>query len=139
MKTFILRRIVHNLAGTWGTMIYNRQPFCVTLELPWKNNARNVSCIPSGTYTAFRRLSGIRGRGVVFQLKGVPNRTAIQIHKGNFTSDILGCIILGEKFEDIGSKRAIQQSKPAFKEFMRKAPEKTIRLIILAPNTPKIG
>jgi hypothetical protein len=72
-----------------------------TLELPWKNNASKVSCIPSGKYTAFKRISGTAGRGQVFQLEEVPNRIAIQIHSGNYYTDILGCILVGDKHTDI--------------------------------------
>lgn len=135
MKTFFLRRIIHNLDATWGVMIYNREPFCVTLELPWKQNRRSISCIPAGTYTAFRRFSGIKGRGWVYQLMGVKGRTAIQIHKGNFTSDVLGCILVAEKYERIGGKIAVQQSRQAFKEFMSKTgKDKKILLRVIAPN-----
>jgi len=135
MKHFFLRRIVHNPEGTWGVLIYNRQPFCVTLELPWKNNRRSVSCIPAGNYRAFLRLSGIRGRGYVYQLIGVRGRTAIQIHKGNTTNDILGCIITAEKYEPLGKKKGVQQSRQAFKEFMRLAAgDKNIMVNIISPG-----
>jgi len=73
---------------------------CFTLELPDLNNERNVSCIPEGEYNYFFRESNKNGQ--VLQLENVPNRTFIQIHKGNFTRQIQGCILVGDgiKFLD---------------------------------------
>lgn len=66
---------------------------CFTLELPYLDNARYISCIPEGEYGYFYRESKKNGR--VLQLEGVPDRTAIQIHTGNFTRQIEGCILVG--------------------------------------------
>ena len=71
-----------------------------TLELPWKDNANNISCIPVGEYDAFKRVSPGRGTEVV-ELKDVPNRRHIQIHTGNYNTDILGCILVGSGLKDI--------------------------------------
>lgn len=73
---------------------------CFTLELPDKGNAPNVSCIPPGVYGAFKRTSLKNGN--VLQLDRVPGREAIQVHRGNFTRQILGCILVGSavKFLD---------------------------------------
>ena len=73
-----------------------------TLELPWKDNANNISCIPVGEYDAFKRVSPGRGTEVV-ELKDVPNRRHIQIHTGNYNTDILGCILVGTAFFDINN------------------------------------
>lgn len=67
---------------------------CTTLELPWKANKRFISCIPAGTYEIFMRNSP--KNGLVLQLKNVPSRSFIQVHAGNFTSQIEGCILTGE-------------------------------------------
>lgn len=67
---------------------------CFTLELPDLDNKKNVSCIPEGTYNAFVRNSPSNGQCI--ELKDVPNRTHIQIHIGNYLSDILGCILVGD-------------------------------------------
>jgi len=66
---------------------------CFTLELPDLGNAPNVSCIPAGTYKAFKRHSP--KNGLVVELKNVPNRSFIQIHRGNYTRQIEGCIVVG--------------------------------------------
>lgn len=72
---------------------------CFTLELPDRDNAQNVSCIPAGTYEYFKRESPTNGS--VLELKGVVNRSYIQVHKGNYTSDVVGCILVGESIADI--------------------------------------
>ena len=74
---------------------------CMALELPWLNNAKNVSCIPAGTYRYNFRLSP--KNGPVLELKAVKDRTYIQIHAGNFTSQIEGCILVGDGLKDINS------------------------------------
>jgi hypothetical protein len=76
---------------------------CYTLELPWKDNENQVSCIPTGEYT-------VRHRGAVqsdsydydhFIVVDVQGRTYILIHAGNLYTHTLGCILVGEDFLDI--------------------------------------
>ena len=68
---------------------------CFTLELPWLDNQKNISCIPAGIYDYFIRYSPSKKMDVL-QLKDVENREYIQIHAGNYTSQILGCILVGD-------------------------------------------
>lgn len=67
---------------------------CTTLELPWKDNQRRISCIPAGKYDIRKYSSPSKGR--VFLLEEVPNRSFIEIHSGNFHFDVLGCILVGD-------------------------------------------
>ena len=71
-----------------------------TLELPYKNNKKDVSCIKPGEYDAFVAHSNKNGGDVIW-LKDVEDRTAIQIHAGNYTTDIQGCILVGNSIADI--------------------------------------
>ena len=87
---------------TLGVMTVEGSDFrCFTLELPDKGNTSNVSCVPAGTYEYFRRVSGVNGD--VIELRNVVGRSFIQVHRGNFTSDILGCILVGKTIADINS------------------------------------
>jgi len=70
-----------------------------TLELPWLDNQRRISCIPEGVYQVMKHISPKFGK--TFFLPDVPNRSEILIHKGNYTRDTLGCILPGSKFKDI--------------------------------------
>ena len=72
-----------------------------TLELPWKNNERNVSCIPAGTYPLRPRTTD--KFGAHFALDSVPGRSGILIHTGNFASQIRGCILVGLHHDDLNS------------------------------------
>ena len=67
---------------------------CFTLELPWFDNKRRISCVPAGEYEAFKRTSPKNGS--VIELVNVPNRTHIQIHRGNYTRRIESCILVGD-------------------------------------------
>ena len=70
---------------------------CLTLELPWMDNTRNISCIPAGEYSA--KLYQSYKNGQVVLIEGVPDRTFIEIHAGNFTRDIQGCILVGDSIK----------------------------------------
>ena len=70
-----------------------------SLELPWKDNKKRVSCIPEGEYIGKRNESVKHGDSIWIQ--DVPNRSEILIHKGNYYTDILGCILIGSDLMDI--------------------------------------
>lgn len=72
---------------------------CKTLELPWIDNNRRVSCIPAGKYKAIKHVSPKFGN--CLWLKDVPNRSEILIHPANYVHQLLGCIALGNKHIDI--------------------------------------
>jgi hypothetical protein len=73
--------------------------YASTLELPWKDNKNRISCIPIGTYPVIKHISPKFGE--CFWIQDVPGRSEILIHKGNFYTDILGCILPGADFTDI--------------------------------------
>jgi hypothetical protein len=72
---------------------------CFTLELPWKDNQRRISCIPEGTYKAIKHRSPKFGESVWIQ--NVPNRSEILIHPANYVRQLLGCIAVGDSLRDI--------------------------------------
>jgi hypothetical protein len=75
---------------------------CFTLELPWRDNETNISCIPAGEYNyAFR--SSARN-GWVLELKNVPDRTNVQMHSGNFMRNTKGCILVGDSIKHFHRK-----------------------------------
>lgn len=65
-----------------------------TLELSYKNNARVISSIPCGHYKLVKRFS--RKFKNHLHILNVPNRDFILIHLGNFFTDIMGCVIVGD-------------------------------------------
>lgn len=72
-----------------------------TLELPWLDNKRKISCIPPGDYEVYKRFS--KKNGQTFEFRNVERRNFVQIHAGNFHYDIQGCILAGKFFSDINS------------------------------------
>ena len=72
---------------------------CFTLELPDKENQKNVSCIPQGVYPCRKYVS--KKFGACIAIDNVPGRDYIRMHKGNFTRQILGCILPGASIADI--------------------------------------
>lgn len=116
MKLFRLVRIAYIPDGTFGVLFDERIPFCLTLEREWKDNKRNISCIPTGEYTCIRYPS--RKFGETFIVKDVPNRMGILFHKGNLEEDSHGCIIIGEEYGKLNDKTAVLSSGKGFGEFL---------------------
>lgn len=92
----ILTRVTYAKDGTLGVLHDADNAYCVTLEDPWNNNQRGISCIPTGRYKVTPH-SGTRFKNV-WILHEVPNRTAILIHAGNTQADTQGCILVGTSF-----------------------------------------
>lgn len=75
---------------TKGYLIIGNTPF-ETLELPWRDNKRSVSCVPDGIYDFVKDWSNNKQRFVI-ELRDVPNRSQIQIHYAKKLSWLKGCI-----------------------------------------------
>ena len=79
--------------GTNGllTMGANSDPICYTIELPWRNNMPNRSCIPEGTYVLKKRYS--KKFRWHLEVIDVPGRSYILIHPANDAQrELKGCI-----------------------------------------------
>lgn len=94
-----------------------------TLELADKQNQRNISRIPSGTYKAVRHYSPKFGECI--WIKNVPQRTGILIHPGNFYTQIQGCILVGDAHRDINGDNLtdVTASRSTMKKIMRMVPD----------------
>lgn len=103
---------------------------CFTLELPWINNKRNVSCIPAGTYPAIKYKSP--RHGTVILLENVPDRSMIEIHSGNYTRQIEGCILVGDsiRFLDNDPVPDVTNSRNTLAKLLRELPsELTVEIV----------
>jgi hypothetical protein len=118
MKHFDLKRIARNQDGTFGVLIDEIIPFCLTVERPWLNNQTGISCIPADTYICRRINSPTHGN--TFEVTNVPGRSAILFHKGNIDDDSHGCVVVGEQYGYLNGKVAVLASGPAFDEFQRR-------------------
>lgn len=74
---------------------------CHTVELPWLDNQRDISCIPQGTYECQKHHSPTHG--LCISVKNVIDRSDILIHVANSVTELLGCVAVGEYVKDINS------------------------------------
>ena len=113
-----LKRLTTSPA-TFGVLLVNGRPLCVTLELPPLFNQSQVSCIPAGTYECIlvrdRQTPGGMQIDATLEVIGVPRRSGILFHIGNSISDTHGCILVGMEFDG----DHIAYSKIAFDKFIR--------------------
>lgn len=140
MDRLILVRTSTSEQGTFGQLTAPNGAKFHTIELPWKQNQRRISCIPPGRYVCGWHAS--RKFGIVPILKGVPNRDAILIHKGNYAGDVslgyksdyLGCIGIGKGVASIpvGTKqqKMIISSAVACEEVFRQLRPSEFEILI---------
>jgi hypothetical protein len=101
MIRLILSRIESNESYTHG-----RLDVLHVLELPWRDNQTDISCIPRGVYLCQW------GRGNLIHVRDVPGRIGIQIHPGNFIHETRGCLLPGLDWQRHG---VVTGSLDAFK------------------------
>lgn len=137
---FRIRRSDH---GTEGVLVFDDFR-CFVLELPWRDNQRNISCIPAGEYDVTIRISPKYGR--IYWVLQVEDRSYILIHSGNWAGDeqkglkthTNGCILLGTKRGYLAGQRAVLLSRKAIRKFMDKLQGNDFKLqIIEVLSTPQ--
>ena len=97
MINLLLIRDTFSKNSVIGELFINGERICDTLENPWKNNQRNISCIPEGEYPVRLRLARESASRDYLHLlvQEVPNRDWILFHRGNTAKDTSGCILVG--------------------------------------------
>jgi len=97
MINLLLIRDTFSKKSTIGELFLNGERICDTLENPWVDNQRNISCIPEGVYPVRLRLPRESGTRDYLHLlvQEVPNRDWILFHRGNTAKDTSGCILVG--------------------------------------------
>lgn len=96
---------------------------CCTLELSYKNNKRNISCIPTGEYKISPRNS--KKYGDHYLVENVMMRDYILIHEANYYTQLQGCIGIGQNFYDINNDKNtdITSSRKTKKRLLELAPD----------------
>ena len=97
MINLLLIRDTYTEESTIGELFLNGERMCDTLERPYFNNLRNISCIPEGVYPVRLRLPRESATRDYMHLlvKDVKDRDYILFHIGNKSSDTRGCILVG--------------------------------------------
>ena len=80
--------------STISDVMIDGEFFCFGLELPVRDGLPG-SAIPLGSYDLTLRWSEHFQR-ILPHVENVPGRTAIEIHSGNWPSDVKGCLVVGE-------------------------------------------
>jgi hypothetical protein len=77
--------------GTNGVLTLNGIKICATIELPWKYNIHQHSCIPEKRYSLKRRYTPRFGLHLL--VENVAGRDAILVHPANNAmKELKGCI-----------------------------------------------
>lgn len=109
------------LDATPGEVFLDDQHLCWSMELPWRGNEHDRSCIPPGTYALgqhFRTIGGL----ATLHLEHVPDRAGILIHIANWPHEINGCIGVGKQRTIMGDKYALIRSAQAMREVLLAKP-----------------
>ena len=133
----ILQREDSEEDGTYGTLRFPDGTVLNTLELQWKNNEPQTSCIPPGIYPCKKRQSAAFGKEM-YEVGNVQGRSGVLIHAGNMAgsvekgqkADSKGCILLGMDRGRKGSQKVITASKAAMQLFDEKMGGQPFTLII---------
>lgn len=136
MEAFIFRFHTGD-QGTAGVLYVPAVNFSrPVIELPWRDNRRNVSCVPPGDYDCMRIVSSRYGE--CFWIRGVEGRTGILTHWGNVAGDqkmgfrthSAGCILIGSYAGKLWGQRAVLASRRAFRELMEEIETDYLKLSI---------
>lgn len=124
MKTVTIKRTEDNGVQTRGELFIGETYFAKTLELPWRENKKNISCIPLGNYLCKRTFS-IKLLKYTYEVLNVISRDGIRLHPGNFFFDVEGCILMGSNFMDLNKDNQLdlvnsRATLQRFEDYMEK-------------------
>ena len=124
--------------GTFGKLfVPDSDQSWFTGELPWRNNSKNISCVPTaewcienkyclpeGDYKVVMRKSP--KFGWTYWMTDIPLRSLCLIHSANLMGDVSkgfkaqlnGCIALGFSLGWLEGQKAVLRSRPAVLNFM---------------------
>lgn len=133
----VLMRYESSDEGTFGVMVGPDGLQTYSLELPWRNNRFNLSCIPRGRYEVAWTLSP-RFKRYTFHLLNTAPRSGIRIHPANVAGDttkgyrnqLAGCIAPGSRIGQLSGQKAVLESGKALLEYEDALDQRSHILII---------
>lgn len=106
------------------------------LERGWRDNERNISCVPAGLYDLQLEYSA-KFKRKLWEAKGVPGRSECKFHSANFWDQLNGCFSPGESRFNIGHDHELDMiySGDMLEIFMNSMGDDTsARLVIIDDN-----
>jgi Family of unknown function (DUF5675) len=126
VSMYTLQRISQSEEGTFGQFLDPAgNQLCVTCE---PSPDSDHPCVPSGIYQCIPH-NGTEWKNV-WEITGVPGRTAILIHAGNDDADTAGCVCVGTSFGWIGTSQAVMESLNALNKLRSCLPNNFILSIM---------
>ena len=117
-------------SGTNGTLASEGQFICNTIELPWKENKKRVSCIPEGKYLLRKRYAPKFGWHL--EVVGVKNRTFILFHPANNALlELNGCIAPVSQISGPGSGLCSRQAFSRLKKLVYRSLDSKKRVVLI--------
>ena len=110
INLFLLRKYYPaGTNGEWTTA--EGKHICYNIELPWKQNQHEISCIPEYRYQLIRIDSPKHGD--CLQVARVLNRGMVEVHSANYAlKELRGCLAPVQTLDSPGvgfsSRRAVQ-------------------------------
>ena len=129
MELYLIRSYFKE--GTNGTLFCADTFICFSIELPWRNNQRNISCIPEGTYNIRPRYSE-RFRNHLI-LENVKDRSLILFHPANDAlKELRGCIAPVSNLIGLGKGTSSRNSMQKLVSLVHQALDRkeSVKLII---------
>ena len=146
MKTLVLVRNYFDHGVFSGLYDHDEGvKLCVTVERPWLDNRKNVSCVPEGDYIMHPHVSPKFGMcyalehkddSSIVSIHGPSERTHILLHKANRVCELQGCIAPGMDFGVIKGDWAVTSSGVALDRVMKYLGNQKARLIIASMGSP---
>lgn len=136
MRTAIITRGETSDDGTFGVLTLDSGWNVRTGELPWRNNEKGLSSIPTGAYVCQWMNSPLHGW--CYHVMSVPRRKEVEIHTANYCGDrqlgkmcdLRGCIALGYAVGLLSGQKSVLQSAAAIKEFHKRMNGESLQLVI---------
>lgn len=145
-RVYLVDRVLGSILSPQAGLI------CKTLELPWLNNQRSISCIPEGEYlvtysgpvlkddpnTEEDESGGRHPRPYGhYIVHNVPGRSGILIHRGRTPDWSKGCITVGSRFGNYETEApTLEDSGPKLQHMVDNLPKRWRLLIEAKSGTP---
>ena len=116
--------------GTNGKLECEGKLICNTIELPWKNNERKVSCVPEGKYFLSKRFS--KKHHWHIEVRNVAGRSGILFHPANNAlKELNGCIAPVTKISGAGLGLMSRKACTTLKTLVYEALDKNEKVVLI--------